>query len=615
MLSFIRDKLKTWVTVTLVILVAIPLVFLGVGDYGTSQEQYAFKVNDQEVSRSIVIQEMGQFKEVLRKNYQGSIPPVYTDKFIQKITLDNLIRRNIENNISSDIGLVLSDESIIDDIRNTSSFRDENGFSPQLYKKRLFMINMSPEIYEQYIYQKGIREQLRASITETSLLSLDDKKININANYHLKDGRLFILRASDVNDDIDVSLDDINNYYETNKESFKSNEAAQFNYIRITKNSIIDSIAVSEDDLRKNYNSGLSSGLYKITPSYEVNHLVFPVTDNRKLATVNAEKAYKEIMSNVSIKEISSKYPVSDDTKKNNGYLGKLSIEELPDVIRLNITEMKKGESKLITSESNAIHIFQLIDYNSDGTKSFDEVKDAIKAQLTSKKGSEKYFTILDSIKEKVYSENVTLKEISQTYNIKYSKTSKIDRTYNDDILSPIVINKLFATKSNQKLYSPIYISNDDVLIIEMEKHFPSSQLSLSDSEEAIRALLQTQKRVNAINKLAIKKLKSLNSGENTSYEKFSLYKYDKTYNDEIMKIIHNQAVTSEFVSYKLESSDYLFLKVDKINSGLIDKKRIDSDNFLDYLSNTQSESDYNSFYVSKYNDFEIDINQNYIDQ
>ena len=173
----------------------------------------------------------------------------------------------------------------------------------------------------------------------------------------------------------------------------------------------------------------------------------------------------------------------------------------------------------------------------------------------------------------------------------------------------------MFATKSKQNLYPPIYVSNDDVLIIEMENYFPSSQLSLSDSEEAIRALLQTQKRVNTINELAKKKLKLLNSGKSTNYEKFSLYKYDKTYNDEIMKIIHNQALTSEFVSYKLESSDYLFLKVDQINSGLIDKKRIDSDNFLDYLRNTQSESDYNSFYVSKYNTFEIDINQNYIDQ
>ncbi len=41
MLSFIRDKLKSWIVIILVILVAIPLIFLGVGDYGTNQEQYA----------------------------------------------------------------------------------------------------------------------------------------------------------------------------------------------------------------------------------------------------------------------------------------------------------------------------------------------------------------------------------------------------------------------------------------------------------------------------------------------------------------------------------------------------------------------------------------------
>ena len=83
----------------------------------SNQEQYALKVNDQEISKSVILQEMGQFKDVLRKNYQGSIPPIYTDKFIKKITFDNLIRRSIENNISSDLGLVLSDDSIVDDIR------------------------------------------------------------------------------------------------------------------------------------------------------------------------------------------------------------------------------------------------------------------------------------------------------------------------------------------------------------------------------------------------------------------------------------------------------------------------------------------------------------------
>ena len=141
MLTAIRDKLKTWTVILLVVLVAIPLVFLGVGDYGTNNEQYAFKVDDQEISRSVVLQEMGQFKDVLRKNYEGSIPPIYTNEFIKNITIDNLIRRTIENKISTNIGLVLSDDSIIDDIQNTSSFRNEDGFDSKIYKRRLFMIN------------------------------------------------------------------------------------------------------------------------------------------------------------------------------------------------------------------------------------------------------------------------------------------------------------------------------------------------------------------------------------------------------------------------------------------------------------------------------------------
>ncbi len=249
MLSAIRDRLKTWVIGLLITLVAIPLVFLGVGDYGSNQEQYAFSVNDQDISKSIVQQEMSQFKEVLRKNYQGNIPPIYTDNFIKKITFDNLIRRNIENSISSNIGLVTSDESIINEIQETSSFRDENGFNPSLYKKRLFLINMNPDVYEQYLYQKGIREQLRKTITDTSILNLTDKKLNINANYHKRDGKILFLKLNDIKDVTNITLDEINDYYIKNKEAFLSSSSAEFSYIRLNKESIISSIEISDSEL------------------------------------------------------------------------------------------------------------------------------------------------------------------------------------------------------------------------------------------------------------------------------------------------------------------------------------------------------------------------------
>ena len=251
MLTAIRDKLKTWAVILLVVLVAIPLVFLGVGDYGTNNEQYAFKVDDQEISKSVVLQEMGQFKDVLRKNYEGSIPPIYTNEFIKNITIDNLIRRTIENNISTNIGLALSDESIIDDIQNTSSFRDEDGFDSKIYKRRLFMINMSPDTYEQYVYQKGTRDQLRKAITGSSIVSIYDKKINVNANYHIKKGKLLVLKKDQFQDDVNISLDAISAYYENNKESFYSNEEAEFEYIRLNKTNFIKSMKITDEELKE----------------------------------------------------------------------------------------------------------------------------------------------------------------------------------------------------------------------------------------------------------------------------------------------------------------------------------------------------------------------------
>ncbi len=43
--------------------------------------------------------------------------------------------------------------------------------------------------------------------------------------------------------------------------------------------------------------------------------------------------------------------------------------------------------------------------------------------------------------------------------------------------------------------------------------------------------------------------------------------------------------------------------------------EKINNDNFYDFLDNTNSEGDYNSFYVSKYDEFEIDVNEEYLDQ
>jgi len=614
MLTAIRDKLKTWTVILLVVLVAIPLVFLGVGDYGTNNEQYAFKVDDQEISKSVVLQEMGQFKDVLRKNYEGSIPPIYTNEFIKNITIDNLIRRTIENKISTNIGLALSDDSIIDDIQNTSSFRNEDGFDSKIYKRRLFMINMSPDTYEQYVYQKGTREQLRKAITESSIVSIYDKKINVNANYHIKKGKLLLLKKDELQDDVKINLDDINAYYENNKESFYSNEEAEFEFIRLNKTNFIKSMKITDEELIQDYNIKSKSGTYRQDDLYEINHLVFPIKDDKSIVISEAEKAFSEIKNNVSFSKISGTYNVDDDTKSNKGYLGKITLGDMPDIIKSNILDMKSLDIKMITTESNAIHILRLIQKEKQDDKEFSEVREEIYRKLSNEKGSNEYYLTLDNIKNKIYSDKISLADISKKFNLSLSQTPKIDASYKNKLLSSEVLRQLFSNIKDTDLYPPIYISNDDILFVRKVKYYPPEQLSLKDTETAIRALLLTQSINDLMSAKANLALKNLNNGSLQSFEKFKLYKYDDKFDDEIMKIINNQSVTEKFVSYKLSSGNYLLLKLDSFDE-IIDREKVESDNYFDYLDNTQSEGDYNNFYISKYEGFVIDINDDYLNQ
>jgi len=116
------------------------------------------------------------------------------------------------------------------------------------------------------------------------------------------------------------------------------------------------------------------------------------------------------------------------------------------------------------------------------------------------------------------------------------------------------------------------------------------------------------------LSKIAQETLKSLNNGTYSNFQSFKVYNYDDLYDKEIMTIINQQPVTNSFVSHKLSSGHYLLLKLDSFDQ-VLDNEKINNDNFYDFLDNTNSEGDYNSFYVSKYNEFEIDVNEEYLDQ
>ena len=199
----------------------------------------------------------------------------------------------------------------------------------------------------------------------------------------------------------DITLDEINDYYIKNKEAFMSSSSAEFSYLRLSKESIISSIEISDSELLEDYQKKIDSGLLSLDKTYTLNHLVFPIKDNKESVLANANAALNELLSNMSFEYITKKYEVDEDTKNNLGFIGKLSFDDLPNFIKNNLPSMENGDIKLVSSESNAIHIIKLIESSAPGNKKFEDVREDIKSKFRKIKVQINIFLCLIASKRK----------------------------------------------------------------------------------------------------------------------------------------------------------------------------------------------------------------------
>jgi len=623
MLNAIREKLKGWIIFVLVILIAIPLVFLGVGDFGTNQKSYSMIVNDQIISISRLEQEIFRYKKILQKNYQGNIPTSYSNAFIKKITLDYLLRSMLINHHADELNLIYSPKLILEEIKNTDAFKTETGFDADLYKRQLFTLGMSSKEYENYIYRTGISNQLKQAVTDTSFLTKSETIDLKKFRNHIRIGEYILLKFNDIKKNIVISETDIKNYYQENKDSFLSQKKGVFRYLDINKHDIIKAIPINDELIEEIYNKNLSLGIYNQPEKYRINHILFKHTkegDNEKIKQ-KAIQARKDLINNESFSLTSEKYSNDQETINNKGYLGEFYIEEIPSYLQTHITKLQIKEISQIIKSDKGYHLISITDKSKSYDKTFTEVKHNIIKDYRDEQGTRLYYNLSEKIKEDVFVGNKSIDEISLESNIPIIESKLISENngygiFNYEFIRNIIFSS--AIINDQKLSEPIYINDDRFIIAKIKNYYKPKQLSIDESRDAIEALLITLKTSNKINVLSNNLIIDLNNSMNpeVSYKlkPFEVSIDSRDFSEEIKEILFSSNIDQKFLKYQLENKDILILSIKSIRySDKTDNRSNDS--FSNFIINTRSESEFNWYFQNLKKDAEIIYNEEYLSQ
>ncbi|HID65665.1 MAG TPA: formiminotransferase, partial [Aquificaceae bacterium] len=145
---------------------------------------------------------------------------------VKRLVLNSLITREVLYQKAKELGWFVSDEEIIESIKNNKLFKEEGKFSLKKYKEVLNRFNLTPEEYEE-ILRKSLMALKVMNFINYGVYVLPDE-IEIQKVFRIAyfDGKLYLISSKDVKVDYEPTEQEIRKYYEENKENYKGQRTA-----------------------------------------------------------------------------------------------------------------------------------------------------------------------------------------------------------------------------------------------------------------------------------------------------------------------------------------------------------------------------------------------------
>ena len=390
MLGYLRERSGSWIIkIILGLIIIIFAFFFGVGGFGPKGRGPVAMVNDQ----PITFEEYKESYESIVSQIRTRMGDTYDEKIlkqlnVKKTALDRLIEEKLVSSVADKLEVKVLNQELAESVNNSSFFQTDGNFDFEKYKSLLARNSMTPESFE--YSQKGLltQQKMRNLLFDTVIVSeieaLDWQKYSntkVSINY------LKIDPAQISN--IQPSEDELNSYYNENKNDYKTDEKLRVEYLRFSPEDYKEKAIVDDKDIQQYYEENTDQ--YSVQEQVEARHVLIKTDQNAsddKVAEAKEEalKIYNLALDKKNdFAELAKKFS-QGPSKENGGYLGKFSKTDMIEAFSKTAFSMDAGEISMPVKTQFGWHIIKVENKFEPVTKSFEEVKDEIKNSLVEKK-------------------------------------------------------------------------------------------------------------------------------------------------------------------------------------------------------------------------------------
>ena len=512
MLDLLRRNASGPFGLTLIILLVLAFSVWGIGDIFRNYDVGTLaRIGDREVdSQEFLFRYNREINRISNELERFVSNEEARDSGIDIQILTNLLVEKTLNSSADKMKLRPSDKSLTERLKNTNSFR--NAFN-----------QFDKNVFNQVLRQNGITEDLffsmeRDSIAQAQIYRALFENLNISKEFSNlihrfqnedRNVEYIVLNTNTENiDSYEINNQELLNYYNNNKDNYKSESKRDFTLLTLLKSEISSLIEVQEDIIKEIYENNVSD--YE-TPEKRTYYVIpFNSSEEVNLALSN----FKE---NTDINNII----VSRGLSIEDVLQSSLSLEEgLNDAISNKAFEVDKNILAGPVQGPFGPTLIYVTKIESSLKKTFLEEKEKIEQDYKSGETQDKIYEIYNIIEDQ-RAAGLTFEEIALENNLKLSQYSSVNNNGSnfsnsniDLTLRNSIIETIFDSDIGLEM-DPLEDQNGNVVFIRVDNIDEERLLNFDNVQKEVRSDIINQRQKKELEDISFQYLDDINKNIN----------------------------------------------------------------------------------------------------
>ncbi|QPK03774.1 peptidylprolyl isomerase [Vibrio kanaloae] len=492
MMDRLREGVNSIAVKIILGLIILSFVFAGVGSYITGGgNNAAAKVGSTEIAR-------GEFEQAYqneRNRMQSQLgdyfsqmlaDPAYVESF-RKSVLDRMINDVLLEQQAESLGLRISDSQIRTMILEMPQFQTAGQFDQEVYQAALRRAGFSAESFAEYMRRDLMRNQLVTALQGSEFVLQGEIDTQSKLIAQTRDIRTVTLSVADLAKDIELTDEQIEQYYQENPAAYTRPEQAKVSYIELSAEALKSQLEVSDEEAQKYYQEHLDK--YSTEEQRKVSHILVQGDDEAK-----AQSILDELNAGADFTTLAEEKSDDFGSADVGGDLGWIERDVMDPAFEDAAFALETiGDITGLVKSDFGYHVIKLDELKASQAQSYQEVAAEIKQELIDQHAVDQFYEKQTELEKVAFEFPDSLDDSAEAINAKITTTGFISQVDAPELLmTPAVMQAILSpeVKEDGLNSEVIEVAPEHVIVVRVEETRDETVLPLAEVKEQVVAAL-----------------------------------------------------------------------------------------------------------------------------